>query len=78
MCDSLSRRYRGRLPSSEANPFRFRTFMKVLTGSAATAVASASVGADAHPDAADAGDERGLSLEEKAVQRAGASTENGG
>src|ERR1700722_18744125 len=42
------------------------------SGSAATALAPASAGADAHADyesATGRGDERGLSLEEKAVQR---------
>ncbi|MGB2663588.1 MAG: hypothetical protein WAK48_06275 [Candidatus Acidiferrum sp.] len=46
------------------------------SGSATTAVAPASVGADAHANpesTAGAGDERGLSLEEKTIQRKGAS-----
>src|SRR5258705_6447414 len=46
------------------------------SGSATTFVAPASVGADAHADhesVAGVGDERGLSLEEKTVQRTGAS-----
>src|SRR5258708_19151918 len=45
--------------------------------SAATALAPASAGADAHADyesTTGRGDERGLSLEEKAVQRKGTST----
>src|ERR1700730_6540479 len=47
------------------------------SGSAPTVVASTSLGADAHADhesTASVGDERGLSLEEKAIQRTGANT----
>src|SRR5206468_10351752 len=81
------------LQSSDAFLFNLTTTTEIYTlslhdalpisgpgesGSATTAVAPSSIGADAHADhesAAGVGDERGLSLEEKTVQRTGARSE---
>src|SRR6266481_2557003 len=89
--DRRSRGDQGQACQEEDRPRRCPTLAQVAAGksfssnlgarsgksrSAATVVAPASVGADAHADhesTAGAGDERGLSLEEKTVQRAGTS-----